>query len=364
MTSLSPDRAAARGFYSPQLDGLRFCAAMAVFVHHAPALPGLGALKHYGWIGVDLFLAISAFLLVRLLSLEHAATGRIDLRAFFVRRALRIWPLYLGFATAACAVAAASGATAPGETLAWWLSHLFFVNNLLTAVAGYAPTPGAAHLWTISLEEQVYLVLPFVVLGLRAGGVTPEGALRLAAALVVALIGARAAFVLAGIEHPFIWVSPLRGDAFVLGAAAALLPVRPPRRPLLLGAAGLGLMASVALFPPVEVPGAYQLVGYTVTALGCALVVAASQGDVVARSPLAAAPMRLMGKTSFGFYVYHLACIEAARALDAAVGLGPEATFAVALAATVIAALLSYRFLETPFLRLKARFARIESRPV
>ena len=71
-------------FYPPELDGLLFLAALAVFVHHVPAIPGLGALKTCGWAGVDLFLVISAYLLTRLLMLEHRTTGRISIASFFM----------------------------------------------------------------------------------------------------------------------------------------------------------------------------------------------------------------------------------------------------------------------------------------
>jgi peptidoglycan/LPS O-acetylase OafA/YrhL len=83
-------------FYFPELDGLRFIAFALVFIHHAPSLNNrvMGALHRFGWIGVDLFFALSAFLFVKILSKEFDKTGTITIGKFYIRRGLRIWPIY------------------------------------------------------------------------------------------------------------------------------------------------------------------------------------------------------------------------------------------------------------------------------
>ena len=88
--------------YYPELDSLRFFAFLLVLVHHAPYvkyIPLWKELSLYGWMGVDLFLALSAFLFARLLFVEHQEKGNINIGYFYLRRALRIWPLYFMFAT-------------------------------------------------------------------------------------------------------------------------------------------------------------------------------------------------------------------------------------------------------------------------
>src|SRR5579863_4606045 len=95
-----PDQAAAgQRFYLPELDVLRFFAFLAVFLFHAPPLGHRGHsfvddLATIGIFGVDLFFALSAYLITRLLLREREATGRIDIKSFYIRRLLRIWPLY------------------------------------------------------------------------------------------------------------------------------------------------------------------------------------------------------------------------------------------------------------------------------
>lgn len=84
-------------FYLPELDGLRLVAFMLVFIHHTDLflyLPYLSVFHHFGWIGVDLFFALSAYLFGRLLSIEYQQQKTISFRNFYLRRVFRIFPLY------------------------------------------------------------------------------------------------------------------------------------------------------------------------------------------------------------------------------------------------------------------------------
>jgi len=352
-------------FYSPELDGLRCCAVMLVFIHHAPQLPLLGAIKTYGWVGVDLFLSISAFLITRLILLEYGRTGTVSLKSFYIRRMLRIWPLYLSFASAVCLLTIIVGSMSTSEVAAWWLSHLTFSNNLMTALDGYSNVLFSSHLWTISLEEQAYLVLPLILVAALQVGIGTRSTLWFCGMAIVMLIVARTGFLLAGARHPFIWVLPLRGDAFIFGAAAAILISQGTLRPReWLFIPGIALISCVALFPSVETPSAYHLIGYTVTALGSTLVVVASQGKLGLSKFLGRQPFRYLGKISYGLYVYHLAALFGADWLVRRAGLPAEWEFMAALAVAIGTAALSYAILERPFLLLKSRYAQIASRPV
>ena len=361
-----PLPAPAASFYSPQLDGLRFIAAMLVIVHHSPPVPYLDWLKVNGWVGVDLFLCISAFLITRLIRLEHQKTGTLRIGAFFIRRALRIWPLYLSYATALCLLAVLVFHQPPMQTFAWWMSHLSFTNNVLTAAQGYTPVPFTAHLWTISLEEQAYLIIPFLLFAFAmAGSRMRHLAIFLIGALAI-LVGSRLALWLMETPHPFIWVLPLRADAFVLGAAGAIVTEKwALPRPTLMLALGAALVASIGLWPPMDQNSPYHVLGYTITAAGCCLVVLASQGDRLSRPLLASLPFRYLGKISYGLYVYHLVAIALVLKGAARAGVdNPLLILAAIAAATIAMSALSYAILEKPFLRLKARFALVASRPI
>ena len=136
----------------PQLDGLRFLAFLAVYVHHTR--PDVIV---WGSNGVDFFFALSGFLITRLL-VGHGS-GRIgaDLRRYYVRRTLRIFPLYY----AVIALIAFTGSVDP---IAWLLTFTYniygFVHEALETTFG--------HFWTLCVEEQFYLVYPLLLLATPA----------------------------------------------------------------------------------------------------------------------------------------------------------------------------------------------------
>jgi peptidoglycan/LPS O-acetylase OafA/YrhL len=154
-------------FYRPELDALRFFAFLGVFVFHAAPrtmdfynaagyphwlsnvlIPAFGA----GAYGVDLFFALSAYLITSLLLRERAATGAVDLRGFYLRRILRIWPLYLCFV----AFAAVAAKVLPWQNLPmrYVVGYSLLAGNWVYAFYGL-PASFATPLWTLSIEEQL-----------------------------------------------------------------------------------------------------------------------------------------------------------------------------------------------------------------
>lgn len=353
-------------FYSPQLDGLRFIAALLVFIHHGPDLNYLGFIKKFGWVGVDLFLCISAFLLTRLLTLEFNKTGYIGIKNFFIRRALRIWPLYFFFVTVVCMLAYLRYMLDAKVCFSWWLSHLTFTNNFLTAIKGYSPIPYSAHLWTISLEEQAYLLLPVLLLILLRSKVSIIEMKRWTVILLVVLMMTRLVFILSAIPHPFIWVLPFRADSFLLGALAAMITVNRevsyPRVTIFLG---ITVMFGAAALQSFEVDSLYQIFGYTLVAVGCVLVLVASQANGMQNSLMACNSFRYLGKISYGIYVFHVICLALVAKFLSTMGVYHDTLHALlGLLLTVSLSAISYRLLEKPFLKLKSRFSVIESRPI
>lgn len=184
-------------------------------------------------------------------------------------------------------------------------------------------------------------------------------------AAAIMLLTARYAFVLAETPHPFIWVLPLRADAFILGAAAAILVSRDriDGRVWMMAVGALAL-ASVVLFPNIDQSGPYQIFGYLIVAVGATALVLGSQAQGVNSSPLASSPMRYLGKISYGIYVYHLLAIAIAEKVRGVSGLHPGIGFPLAFLVTIVIAAASYQWLERPFLKMKRRYERVESRPI
>lgn len=338
--------AAAPGrFHRPELDVLRFGAFFLVFLHHAlphaaSAYPTWGAIPaaigRAGALGVDLFFTLSAYLITEILLREQHTTGSIHIRAFYARRILRIWPLYF---FALLLLAPLMG----GMPQNYFAAFLLLAGNWACAWWGYPASPFAL-LWSVSIEEQFYLAWPWIARWRRNLGPA------LVAMLAVAWI-TRLSLAMTGSAHPAVWCNTLaRLDPIALGALLAWrldgrAPTAPaPARAALIAAGLAGLLAAGAAG---EHAGWHAVWTYPTAAFACLLILYGALCSRM-RSPA----LEYLGKISFGLYVFHAAALELVEFAPAA------------LVLTIAAAALSYRFLESPFLRWKQRLARVPSRPV
>src|SRR5690349_4830015 len=146
------------------LDGLRGLAVLAVFLYH----DGFGRVGTVvapgGFIGVDVFFVLSGFLIATLLLLERRRTGRIDLTHFWVRRVRRLIPalllMLLGVALYAATVAAPSTLD---EIRAQAIATLLYFQNWYLAFTPHSIASPLSHTWSLSVEEQWYLIWPLLV---------------------------------------------------------------------------------------------------------------------------------------------------------------------------------------------------------
>ena len=165
--------------YIPGLDGLRAIAVVAVLLYHGQDLTGIPAFlkPQGGFLGVEMFFVISGFLITALLVREQQATERIDLKAFWIRRARRLLPALYLFLPGTIALAALFATDAFDKVRTEIFGALFYVSNwqLIATDESYFEAVSRPslfrHLWSLAIEEQFYLVWPLVVLvGLRYGG--------------------------------------------------------------------------------------------------------------------------------------------------------------------------------------------------
>jgi peptidoglycan/LPS O-acetylase OafA/YrhL len=358
-------------FHRPELDLLRLAAFLLVFFHHAlpqssrPYLQGgfalfpaelLAAMARTGGAGVDLFFALSAYLITELLLREQRATGSVDVRAFYVRRILRIWPLYY---FALLVLSPLAGERMPDGHFA---AFVLMAGNWACAFWNY-PNSAFALLWSVSIEEQFYLSWPWVV---RRFGRRLD---VWAAAMLVTATLARMLLVIAGTDtEAAVWCNTLaRLDPIAAGVLlASQLEGRLPD----LGAAsrvrwiaGGTLLLFAGCGPAGALAGPASLICYPLLAAGSAMMLYGSLGAELGLGNRAWAAGIYLGKISFGLYVFHQMALNLVRlALQGRFGV--LIPIAVALPITVILATLSYRLLESPFLRVKERFSRVSSRPV
>jgi peptidoglycan/LPS O-acetylase OafA/YrhL len=336
----------------------------------------LKAVKDAGNFGVCVFFFLSAYLITELLRRERLATGTVHLRAFYLRRILRIWPLYLG-------VLAAYGLLGlrfhgfriePGRLLA----SLLLAGNWYIAFHPAILTPMRA-LWSLSVEEQFYLGWPVLA---------RFAAPRLIAAVCVMLIASGQATLVwlahhaaqPSMLHVTAWVNSLvQFQFFALGTLSALLlagrqpHTRLPARAAMLAAAiaAMLLASGVCGIKRPELPHtAISLTaGYAFAALGSVLLFGAVLGLPTRLVPGWA--VRL-GQVSFGLYVFHETGFFFADAIEKHLHLPTRwhthwvlalaANKALSLLFTIALAFASYHFWERPFLRLKDRFTFIHAR--
>ncbi|SPE25574.1 putative Acyltransferase 3 [Acidobacteriia bacterium SbA2] len=377
--TVSDARSNTQRFYHPELDALRFFAFFLVFIHHhfpgTPAQynPHLGKLvavsissvASAGAFGVDIFFALSSYLITELLLREKARSGRVDVGSFYLRRILRIWPLYFFF----LALAAGINGFIPNEHVSGKAiaAFLLFSGNWWMMFAGRSVSV-INPLWSVSVEEQFYLVWPPLVRRLNEQGMLVASGIML---LVSNL--ARLAIALAHVQSErYIWFNTLtRLDPIALGIiTAVLLRGRSPslssiRRALLfLTSLAVLLVAANVLHTRAEVVHLAVALGYplvAVSSVGFLVSLLASDPPWWARGPLV-----YLGRISYGLYVFHILALKLADVIGAHASFGSrfvKGEGVLGFVLTLLMAIVSYQVLERPFLRIKERYSHVLSRP-
>ncbi len=388
---LVPDLPAAENkrFY-PALDGLRALAVLMVFFEHYQASNYLAL--NWGWAGVDVFFVLSGFLITGILYDTRDAPRRF--RTFYARRTLRIFPLYY-------AVLLFGVVLTPVFHWIWnpaWVLWFAYLGNYarfvylasplfpmgaiehLIAQAHIQRMPALflGHFWSLAVEEQFYLVWPFIVFSVR-------DRVRLRNLCVVICCLTLAARIVCAFAVPQRYlaaellyrVTPLRADALLIGGLVALClrgpeaeAIRRLGRPIL-AVFGAGFLLWDLLYRQLSgvhhfyhpYAGAPVLttIGYTlIDIFSAALIVSILQPSGFLFRVFSMKWPRRLGMMSYGFYVFHdmfhplwhvivYSHVQFGRKAEACVTL-------LGLVSTVVLSYLSFRFLETPFLRLKDRF--------
>ena len=347
--------------YMPGLDGLRAVAVLAVIAYHLqlPFAPG-------GLLGVGVFFTLSGYLITDLLLGQHAVSGQLRLAEFWLRRARRLLPaLFVMLAVVAVWVALLDRAQLPGlrspmAAAAGYVSNWWLIAQHSSYFARFGPPSPLGHLWSLAVEEQFYLIWPWLLLlGLRAASQHCRGRYWLAAAALALAAASAAEMIL--LYHPGYDPTRVydgtdtRAFALMIGAALALLwPSRllradpgSRRRWLLDGAGAAGLIGILLLawrtgqYSPFLYRG-----GMVLLSAGTAAVVAAcaSPASRIGRA-LGWGPLRWLGVRSYGIYLWHYPIIVLTTPAN---GGESPARGAAQLAASVAVAALSWRFIEEP----------------
>lgn len=320
MTSLAADRTTDRQTlaYRPELDGIRAIAILLVLAQHinlpSSALAGL--------VGVNLFFALSGYLITSLLLREQDRTGRVDLRSFYERRVRRLIPALVGVLIATGVLMAILGRF--GDYIPQAAVSFFYVSDVAKAIGydlGYV-----GHTWSLALEEQFYLIWPALLIFLPRRFLAPGaiGGIVIAVVLQVLLVPGD---VLAHFRPD------VRADAVLWGCLIALVPIAVPRWAAAASLVALFVVSFTFLWP---------------YAIGLSSVLSAVfiAGSATLAPALSARPLVRIGQISYGMYLWH--AIPVGLLNDQTLA-GNVLAMAAVVVITIALALVSERWIEKPF---------------
>ena len=349
--------------YVPALDGLRAIAVLLVVLIHvtgtfAPKwreriVPG-------GFIGVDIFFVLSGFLITTLLLQEHRGANRIRIGNFYRATALRLLPVLFVFVAVHTVYTYAIGINGHNERSAL-LSVVFYYSNWSSITTVLTMPAGLAHVWSLAVEEQFYLVWPLVLLVILRLRLRVPATLALFALLVAAVDINRIVQFRHGPSWRYVLLygrTDTRADSLLIGALLAFLSAHGLARRSLgiapwIAAAFLAVCAMTVHTPS---PFLYWG-GFTLIAVAAAVVILATvQGSWGGTAFLALPPLRAIGLVSYGVYLWHPLVFAGVQHF------GPDWPLAgkivVGLGVTAAVTWLSWVVVEKPALRWKDRLAR------
>src|SRR3954451_21685809 len=353
--------------HQPALDGIRALAVIAVILFHAG-----NTYATAGFIGVDMFLVLSGFLITTLLLRELALTGRVAVKAFWMRRARRLLPaLVLVLVAVACFGAFVATDDEALGLRGDLLGSLFYVQNWRFVLSGASyftqfgsPSP-LRHMWSLAIEEQWYLVWPLMLFGIMK--LTRKN-LRAVMAIIV-LLAAGSALLMAALYHQggdasrAYYGTDTRAQALLIGAALAVLFTMRgiPRSGVVnvvlqvLGVAGAAFLVWVV----VEKSERWTKLdrgGFSLVAIASAALIAGAMTRGPVRSVLSIPPLPAIGLISYGLYLWHWPIF---------VWLSPDRTgleghklLALRLVVSFAVAIVSYRLVERPIREQRFRWVR------
>jgi peptidoglycan/LPS O-acetylase OafA/YrhL len=341
----------------PALDGLRGIAILLVLSHHQLIPYSLSG----GFLSVDLFFVLSGFLITMLLLQEFEATRAVSLKNFYLRRALRLGPALVLYLLVSLAVTYYLNREQFAAELRLVGLALAYSTNWRMAFGWDHSLDPTAITWSLSIEEQFYLIWPMLLVLCLAAGIKRKQLSSALILIIFAILLHRHELWTTGAEHSRLYYgTDTRADAPLMGCLIALIPVRQlsdtTRRILRL--ANLAAVACFAyLICTIHFTDAliYRW-GYTAIAALCSVIVwtAAMEGSSFMSKLFGFPPFQWFGKVSYGLYLWHWLLLKTTT-FYFWVGptLDPWARFATA----VFISALSFYLIEAPFNRLKSKFS-------
>jgi peptidoglycan/LPS O-acetylase OafA/YrhL len=273
----------------PALDGLRGLAILLVVLDHGEVRAFVGA----GAVGVTLFFVLSGYLITGLLLREHDRSGRIDLRAFYLRRARRLLPALAVFLVLSVAYYGAAAVPTAVVTI-------LYIANVPASDSGASLFFPLHHMWSLAVEEQFYLVWPAAALLLLRLGRTPKRVtMGFLALTVLALLVRAGSYPLFG--YDWTYRSTLTNLFPLLAGAALATAVRSSawRATRALGVLGAAILVTASL-APIALSEEWMIERTILTVVGAVMLLTRTDGW------MRFAPLRYCGRVSYGWYLWHV----------------------------------------------------------
>ncbi len=340
----SSSRIGARSFKIAKLDILRALSAGIVVMYHSGFSvipPGFGVLT---------FFVISGFLITFLMLRENDETGEVSVKDFYIRRSLRIFPAFYVYW-----LIVVVGNRVHHQTAMNWpqaICSFFYLGNYYQGLHGY-PSSGLSHTWSLAVEEQFYLLWPWVFLGFRKRLTTLTGVLSIA---IPVLWIYRVMLQARGVNEAYIYTAfETRVDAILVGCLLALLIhtsgtgqfMRELRRGRYLPLTLAALAVSLRFGTTIEYR---NVIGFAIDPVLVAVLIG-QLTHVRWGGWMDSPPISYLGRISYFTYLYQ----QIIHPLIARVVPPPYASI-VMLPLVWLVASVSYECVEKPFLRLKRRF--------
>ena len=371
-TTVSQKKDNVQRIYFPELDGLRFLAFLIVFLHHHPLLskiPGLSFIYSYGYIGVDLFFALSAFLFTKLLIAEFQKTNTISFKKFYIRRIFRIWPIFFLFIIFSVGCHLFFKGPIDNYTALRIFGFFTFSDNIFSAIYGFSELPYTSHLWTITYEEQFYIFIPLIILFLVR--TTMKNKMILLFSIII-LFSILRIFIIDNQDAlSEIWVLPItRFESIILGIVIGFggfdfLTKRINAN--IIAIIAILFAVSLSLWEYIEGFKYWLTILSLFIGLATSLFLFAVIKSEFLKKIFSINVLVYLGKRSYGLYLYHMLGLEVGKIMVKKISFLPAndiMTFIISMTFTIVVSIISYKIIETPFLKIKKRFEVIVSRPI